>query len=150
MRRLLQDNTLACMLANAATPSEAQDVLARAIERLERDDATTGGPKTYIGERHGGSDLTRVLVDDGEVRAPLEHYIRHSPTGFEWGYGGSGPSDLARCILIDHFRMHKRPDKELPVNYQDFKADVICNLPREGFELTSKQIGDWIIEYQAR
>lgn len=27
----------------------------------------------------------------------------HSPTGFEFGYGGSGPADLALAILLDHF-----------------------------------------------
>lgn len=26
--------------------------------------------------------------------------VRHSPTGFSWGYGGSGPADLARSLLI--------------------------------------------------
>jgi hypothetical protein len=25
--------------------------------------------------------------------------VRHSPTGFAWGYGGSGPADLALNIL---------------------------------------------------
>jgi len=34
-------------------------------------------------------------------RRALPHIIRHSPTGMEWGYGGSGPADLARSILID-------------------------------------------------
>lgn len=25
----------------------------------------------------------------------------HSPTGFNWGYGGSGPADLALSLLMD-------------------------------------------------
>lgn len=32
---------------------------------------------------------------------PLPHLVRHSPDGFEYGYGGSGPSDLARSIVGD-------------------------------------------------
>lgn len=40
-----------------------------------------------------------VVTDTGVDR--LRHHVRHSPTGFEWGYGGSGPAELARCILID-------------------------------------------------
>lgn len=32
---------------------------------------------------------------------PLRHVVKHSPAGFEWGYEGSGPADLARCLLID-------------------------------------------------
>lgn len=44
---------------------------------------------------------TRVdVIEDGERRT-LRHYVRHSPTGLEWGYGGSGPADLARSILIE-------------------------------------------------
>lgn len=31
---------------------------------------------------------------------PLVHHVRHSPDGFSWGYNGSGPSELARCMLI--------------------------------------------------
>lgn len=45
-----------------------------------------------------------VVVFDGPPGAcgtPLRHHVRHSPTGFSWGYGGSGPADLARCLLID-------------------------------------------------
>jgi len=33
----------------------------------------------------------------------LEQPIYHSPDGFEWGYGGSGPSDAALAILLDAF-----------------------------------------------
>lgn len=35
-------------------------------------------------------------------RGPLTHHSKHSPSGFAWGYAGSGPSELARCLLIDH------------------------------------------------
>jgi len=31
----------------------------------------------------------------------LRHFVKHSPDGFQWGYGGSGPADAARCILLD-------------------------------------------------
>ena len=43
-----------------------------------------------------------VVVADsaGAELGPLTHFFRHSPTGFGWGYGGSGPAELARCILL--------------------------------------------------
>lgn len=59
--------------------------------------------------RHGWSpglpwpDEVRVVVGtplDGECALP--HVVLHSPSGFEWGYGGSGPSDLALSILADY------------------------------------------------
>lgn len=38
---------------------------------------------------------------NGVVRQLLPHVVRHSPDGFEIGYGGSGPADLALSILSD-------------------------------------------------
>lgn len=36
---------------------------------------------------------------------PLRLGVRnHSPTGFSWGYNGSGPAQLALAILCDHLR----------------------------------------------
>lgn len=32
-------------------------------------------------------------------RRPLPHIVRHSPTGMEMGYMGSGPADLALSVL---------------------------------------------------
>lgn len=52
--------------------------------------------RTYAGTADG-----TVVVRLGEHTEPLRHYVRHSPDGFSWGYGGSGPADLARCLLID-------------------------------------------------
>jgi hypothetical protein len=46
------------------------------------------------------------IVRSGSATEPtrvglLAHHVKHSPTGFSWGYAGSGPSELARCLLID-------------------------------------------------
>lgn len=35
--------------------------------------------------------------------------VSHSASGFEWGYGGAGPSQLALAILADHWRADARP-----------------------------------------
>jgi hypothetical protein len=94
-----------------------------------------------------------VVVLSSEGVAPLPHYQFHSPTGFEWGFSGSGPADLARCILLHHcgVRPHVRGEfyppapGELPVCYQAFKSDVIARLqPDEPWALTSQQISAWI------
>jgi hypothetical protein len=44
--------------------------------------------------------LVAVADSAGAELGPLTHFVRHSPTGFGWGYGGSGPAELARCILL--------------------------------------------------
>lgn len=91
------------------------------------------------GVHEGGSQVVTV-TDQHETTTPLRHRVRHSPDGFQWGYGGSGPADLARSILWDH--LGNEPSPSL---YQDFKWDVIAALPiGENFTITSKQVQDWL------
>ena len=40
-----------------------------------------------------------VRFCDGGVAPLVQRVVRHSPTGFSWGYTGSGPHDLALNIL---------------------------------------------------
>lgn len=63
--------------------------------------------RIYRGEVNAGTPVRFSVTvyigpawETGE-RRPLTHHRRHSPDGFAWGYGGSGPSELARCLLID-------------------------------------------------
>ena len=99
-----------------------------------------------------GHQAREVLVLDGHAVTPLRHYPYHSPTGFEWGYNGSGPSDLARCILLDHYgvtptrrgALYPAVAAELPVSYQAFKFAVIGRLPSSRpWSITSSEIEAW-------
>lgn len=91
-------------------------------------------------------DVDRVVVNDKGKTLNLEASLRvvnHSPTGFCWGYGGSGPAQLALAILMDHLGDVERA-KSL---YQDFKFKVIARLPMdEDFVLTNEQIESAISE----
>lgn len=61
----------------------------------------------------------------------------HSPTGFSWGYGGSGPAQLALAILADYLD----DDEQALRLYQDFKWKVIAGLPQgEDWTLSSDAI----------
>lgn len=79
--------------------------------------------KTYIGTREPDGTASVCVEGDGP-RRPLHHRVRHSPTGFEWGYGGSGPADLALSILTD--LAGKEAANHL---YHEFKWTVIASLP---------------------
>lgn len=62
--------------------------------------------KTYTGTRLDpeGCEVYVTTEEGRKYPLPLFTEIRnHSPTGFEWGYGGSGPAQLALAILADHF-----------------------------------------------
>lgn len=63
----------------------------------------------------------------------------HSPTGFEFGYGGSGSAQLALAILLDHFQS-AIPAGEL---YQKFKWDYVAPRSENEWTITSAQIDAW-------
>jgi hypothetical protein len=43
-----------------------------------------------------------IVTDKGSAALPVRLDVtNHSPDGFEWGYGGSGPAQLALAMCID-------------------------------------------------
>ncbi len=85
------------------------------------------------------SQKVYVTLASGAKRE-LKHHVHHSPTGFSWGYHGSGPAELARCILWDHLSFE--PHRSL---YQKFKVDYIATWPADqGWILGSDAIESWL------
>lgn len=97
---------------------------------------------------------------DGKLATNVPHYaVEHSPMGYEWGYGGSGPADLAlntvEAILIS---IGQRGDQTEPLwdghtvseaawrLHQDFKFRFIGSAPREVgvFTLEYDVMREWI------
>jgi hypothetical protein len=97
----------------------------------------------YRGYRLDDSDaLKGVVVErDGIRLSPLESqkYYNHSPDGFEWGYCGSGPAQLALAILIDYYGKTAPEVRQ----YQRFKEQMIAGLP-ESWSLTGAKIEEVI------
>lgn len=97
----------------------------------------------------------RDFIDGAEHVAPIncvrheagalvdipQRWVVHSPTGFEWGYGGSGPADLALNVLglfvppPEAWRLHQR-----------FKWAVIARIPREGGVIEPDAVRAWIAD----
>lgn len=85
----------------------------------------------------------RVLVRDvfdheRDISWHLDE-VSHSPCGPEWGYGGSGPAQLAYCILREFL-----PAEEARRLYQRYKFDVVALLPKAGWTLSADQVREWI------
>jgi uncharacterized protein DUF6166 len=89
--------------------------------------------KRYEGRREG--HVVEVTLN-GRPLDPRFDLWNHSPTGFEWGYGGSGPAQLALAILADHLG----DDEQALALYQSFKRAVVAKLPKRGWTLTSTDI----------
>jgi hypothetical protein len=89
--------------------------------------------KQYAGRREGYAVIVTV---DGRRLNPRHDLWNHSPSGFEWGYGGSGPAQLALAILADHCG-----DDEEAFNFHHrFKWMIVAELPGRGWKLTSRDI----------
>lgn len=94
------------------------------------------GLKRYVLVRHGLDCRPTCTVEWADSRYRLRWLTHHSPTGIEWGYGGSGPSDLARSIVGDLLGT-VNPD---PAVYQRVKWDLIAGMPPEGGVITEEQL----------
>ena len=92
--------------------------------------------KRYEGNRRNG--LTDVRVNGAPLNPRLD-LRKHSLTGFEWGYGGSGPTQLALAILADCVG-----DELALQHYQEFKRAVIESLPRRRWTLLEEQIQETV------
>ncbi len=100
---------------------------------------------TYTGIRVG--HVVSVVVTTPEGSKSLRHISRHSPDGFQWGYGGSGPSDLALSIMVDFFEkqgLSMFALKNAGTCYQDFKWEFIAGVQENRFVITGEQINKWI------
>jgi hypothetical protein len=89
--------------------------------------------KRYEGRRQGYAVDVTV---DGRPLPPRLDLRNHSPTGFEWGYGGSGPAQLSLALLADYLG----DDDEAVAWHQDFKSLCVAHLPHECWTLTEDEI----------
>ena len=98
--------------------------------------------KVYEGKRNGTAADVTV---DGRPLNPRRDLWNHSPSGFEWGYSGSGPAQLALAILADCLG-----DDEAWEWYQDFNASVVAGLPYAGWTLTEEAILETITTFAVK
>lgn len=103
----------------------------------------------YEAKRQDGAVKATVRLEDeqGDMQYfPLHHYVLHSPTGFEMGYNGSGPADLAYSILVHWFLSYKfsmeEAKEEAAALHQEFKLALIAK-ESEHLVITDTYIENW-------
>jgi hypothetical protein len=98
--------------------------------------------RVYTGYRgHNGA----VVLVDGRLLPLRLDLANHSPTGFEWGYGGSGPAQLALALIADA----TGNDEEAITWHQDLKWAVVQSLP-DRWTLTRSQIREILNDIKGR
>lgn len=89
----------------------------------------------------------------------VPHYcIQHSPDGFSWGYGGSGPADFALNILETILRATRFQGGRMSTYsgscfrlawkfHQQFKREFLVGIDRNGSGyLAFEDIHGWLVE----
>lgn len=116
-------------------------------EALAKERPTAARPEVskdflgFIGWRAG--DETPVLFVDGPMRVPLDLRLdvrNHSPTGFEWGYHGSGPAQLALAICC--FMLGQERAERV---YEDFKSKLIAPITADAWTIGYRDALDAIM-----
>jgi len=104
--------------------------------------------KTYEGWRDGNGICHIKVIERGErnrVLDPRNDLDNHSPDGFEWGYGGSGPAQTALALLADALG----DDRRAVALHQDFKQRVVQQMSREGpWRMSAATIRDIVVEIE--
>ena len=106
----------------------------------------------FRGQRGRKDCVVQASTDGGETYHALPLYlewVNHSPTGFEWGYYGSGPSQLAYAILHQYFIMVEgftgdEAYEEAQDIYMRFKQDVIAPIHAEKWGIDGGDIKEWL------
>lgn len=89
-------------------------------------------------EDHGEAT---VYVNGKQLRPTRSLRLRnHSPTGFSWGYEGSGPAQLALAILLEA----GLSDQHAIERYQQFKTAYVRHWPEASYFKTEIALGDWL------
>lgn len=78
----------------------------------------------------GDWDTKEIHTDGKSLKPTASQSIRnHSPDGFNWGYGGSGPAQFALALLMRYV------DSETAQKYyQQFKFGWVAVLPQKDFQ----------------
>ena len=99
--------------------------------------------KGYIsGTRERNGDVT-IRVDGRRLDPGPSLQVRnHSPTGFEWGYSGSGPAQTSLAVLLDLGVSREDAAR----HYQDFKSEFIATQPRHVLHVPISHVWAWAKE----
>ncbi|MBA7611018.1 hypothetical protein ES703_18234 [subsurface metagenome] len=93
----------------------------------------------------GEYETERVWLDGKRLYPGKSQRVwNHSPDGFNWGYEGSGPAQLALAVLLELV-----PQDRAVELHQEFKRDVIAALVQADFTV-SIDLRPWLKKSEGR
>ena len=126
------DGALRLAVSNGVPEPATQDRVSVPV-RPEYD-VVDGGPSSGEAE-----DVVLWRTAEGVARASVPHAARHSQTGIEWGYGGSGPADLALSVLLA-----LADERAADALYHRFTREVVAAVPERGGVLRAADVRAWV------
>jgi hypothetical protein len=82
----------------------------------------------------------RIVTYAGQPLNPRWDLHRHSLDGFNWGYSGSGPAQLALAIVAAVLG-----DDQLALElYQDYKWHLIAGITVDNWRLPASEVLAWV------
>jgi transcriptional regulator with XRE-family HTH domain len=113
-------------------------------------------PRYDYDEEDYGAGKTSLTVNG----YPLDFFNQHEmpPLSYrlDWGYIGPPAENLAASLLANYFGEPAIPGKKSPEDFQTvkylfkFSDEVVHYLPYEEWEITSDEIGAWVVRETAR
>ena len=98
--------------------------------------------KVFRGKKTENDRIVEIEQDGSISLLPLSPSLEiadHSPDGFNWGYNGSGPAQLALGILYE-----VTGNTELTRNlYPFFKSDHVSRWG-EYWEMSEREVHEWL------
>jgi len=110
-------------------------------EKIITEDAQAENPEQHLIPGFEGDVICKRGEGWNKYTNIPQIEVYHSPAGFEWGYGGSGPADFALNILMLF------TDKKMAYTlHQGFKWKFVATMPKEGGTIKGEDIKHWIEE----
>lgn len=94
---------------------------------------------SFRGRRLDAHTTLVEVVEEGQTRPlPLHLEVRnHSPSGFEWGYAGSGPAQLALAMCIEMLGPQRAQ-----VVYQQVKDRLVATIQADAWALHAATVAN--------
>lgn len=102
----------------------------------------------YVGMRVDGTPVVLNLTEHQHLTPDRSlDLVQHCPAGFDWGYTGSGPAQLACALLLDYYD-DESVARQHYIQFRDtVVSQLVCNGLADCWHLTGDDIEAALAEF---